>query len=155
MTLFIRLELLGAKIFDRRENAASNCQSSLQPEKSLIKYSRSSTAKSFALSASKHSQASRDAKSTSRIGKSFFVRLAYFAARFSEENIVIGIGVKRRIKIDEIDAGIGKFFRVPQPAKVVAEVKAVRHLIRLCVTNCLRSTGSIRCFLPSGPHDFE
>ncbi len=51
--------------------------------------------------------------------------LAYFAAGLAEEDVVIGIRVKRRIEINEIDAGIGKFFRIPQPAKVIAEVKPV------------------------------
>ena len=55
--------------------------------------------------------------------------LAYFAAGFSEEDVVIGIGIKRRIELNEIDAGIGEFFRVPQPRQVIAEVKAVRHLL--------------------------
>ena len=63
------------------------------------------------------------------IGERVELRLAYFAAGFAEEDVVIGVGVKRRIEIDEIDAGIGELFRVPQPAKVVAKVKAVRHLL--------------------------
>jgi hypothetical protein len=36
---------------------------------------------------------------------------------------LFGVGVKRRVEIDEIDAGIGEFFRIPQPAKVIAEVE--------------------------------
>jgi len=59
------------------------------------------------------------------IGKGVELCLAYFAAGFAKEDVVIGIGIKRRIEIDEIDAGIGKFFRIPQPAKVIAEVKPV------------------------------
>ena len=45
------------------------------------------------------------------------LRLAYFAAGLPEEDIVIGVGVKRRIEINEIDAGIGEFFRVAQPRR--------------------------------------
>jgi len=40
---------------------------------------------------------------------------------------LFGLGVKRWVEIDEIDAGIGKLFRVPQPAEVIAEIEAV-HL---------------------------
>jgi hypothetical protein len=42
---------------------------------------------------------------------------------------LFGVGVKRRVEIDEIDAGIWELFRVPQPAKVIAEIKPVRHLL--------------------------
>jgi hypothetical protein len=63
------------------------------------------------------------------IGESVELRLAYFAAGLAEEDIVIGIRIKRRIEINEIDAGIGKFFRAPQPAEVIAEIKPVRHLL--------------------------
>ena len=40
---------------------------------------------------------------------------------------LFGLGVKRWVEVDEIDAGIGKLFRVPQPAEVIAEIEAV-HL---------------------------
>ena len=40
---------------------------------------------------------------------------------------LFGVGVKRRVEIDEIDAGLGKPFRVPQPAEVIAEIEPV-HL---------------------------
>ena len=40
---------------------------------------------------------------------------------------LFGLGVKRRVEIDEIDAGIGKLFPVPQPTEVIAEIEAV-HL---------------------------
>jgi len=56
------------------------------------------------------------------IGESVELRLAYFAARLPEEDVVIGVRVKRRIEINEIDARIRKFFLIPQPAKVIAEV---------------------------------
>ena len=42
---------------------------------------------------------------------------------------LFGVGVKRRVEIDEIDAGIGKLFRVRQPAEVIAEIEPVRHLL--------------------------
>ena len=47
------------------------------------------------------------------------------AAGFAKEDVIIGIRIKRRVEINEIDAGIGEFFRVPEPAKVIAEVKPV------------------------------
>ena len=40
---------------------------------------------------------------------------------------LFGVGVKRRVEIDEIDAGIGELFRIPQPGQVIAEIKPV-HL---------------------------
>jgi hypothetical protein len=40
---------------------------------------------------------------------------------------LFGVGVKRRVEIDEIDAGIGKLFCVLQPAEVIAEIEPV-HL---------------------------
>lgn len=40
---------------------------------------------------------------------------------------LIGVGVKRRVEIDEIDIGFGKLFRVPQPAKVIAEIEPVHQ----------------------------
>ena len=66
---------------------------------------------------------------TPGVGESVELRLAYFTAGLPEEDIVIGVGIKRRIEVNEIDARIRKFFRIPQPAKVIAEIQAVRHLL--------------------------
>ena len=38
---------------------------------------------------------------------------------------LFGVGVKRRVEIDEINAGIGKLFRVPQPAEIFTEIKPI------------------------------
>jgi hypothetical protein len=38
---------------------------------------------------------------------------------------LFGVGVKRRVEIDEINAGIGKLFRVPQPAEITTEIKPI------------------------------
>jgi hypothetical protein len=43
---------------------------------------------------------------------------------------LFGVGVKRRAEIDEIDAGIGKLCRFPQPAEAIAEMEPV-HIISL------------------------
>ena len=56
------------------------------------------------------------------IGESVELRLAYFAARLPEEDVVIGVRVKRRIEIDKIDARVGKFFPVGKPFQVIAEI---------------------------------
>jgi hypothetical protein len=44
------------------------------------------------------------------IGEDVELCLAYFAAGLPKEDVVIGIRVKRRIEIDEIDAGPGNSF---------------------------------------------
>ena len=51
--------------------------------------------------------------------------MAYLAAGLAEEDVVIGIGIKRRIEIDEIDARVRELVPVSQPAKVIAEIKPV------------------------------
>jgi hypothetical protein len=53
--------------------------------------------------------------------------LAYLSTRLAKKDIVIGVGVKRRIEIDKIDTGVGKFFPVENPFQIVAEIEAV-HL---------------------------
>ena len=40
-------------------------------------------------------------------------------------HVVIGVRIKRRIEIDEIDTCVGKFFPIGKPAKVVSEIKAI------------------------------
>jgi len=39
-----------------------------------------------------------------------------------KRDVVIGVRIKRRIEIDKIDTGIGKFFAIRKPAKVITEV---------------------------------
>src|SRR6266436_3506635 len=43
------------------------------------------------------------------------LRLAYLSARLAKQGVVIGVRVKRRIEINKIDAGIGKFFPIRKP----------------------------------------
>ncbi len=51
--------------------------------------------------------------------------MALRTARLAKENVVIGVRVKRRIEINEIDTRIGKFPAVAQPLQIIAEVQAV------------------------------
>ena len=69
------------------------------------------------------------------------LRLAYFAAGLAKEDVVIGVGIKRRIEINEIDAGIGKFFPVPQPTQVIAEIQPVHSTARDSSTSLGMTTG--------------
>ena len=56
------------------------------------------------------------------IGKGVELCLAYFAAGFAKEDVVIGIGIKRRVKINEIDAGVRELRGVPKPSEIIAEI---------------------------------
>ena len=49
------------------------------------------------------------------IGECVELRLANLSTRFAKENVVICVGIKRRIEIDKIDACVGKFFPVGKP----------------------------------------
>jgi len=55
------------------------------------------------------------------------LRLADLPGWLAKEDVVIGVGVKRRIEIDKIDARVRKFFPIRKPFEIVAEIKAV-HL---------------------------
>ena len=61
------------------------------------------------------------------IGEGVELRLAYLPARLAKEDVVIGVRIKRRVEIDQIDARVGKFFPIRKPFEIVAEIKAV-HL---------------------------
>src|SRR6266568_3175839 len=58
-----------------------------------------------------------------RAGEGAELRLAYLPARFAKKNVVIGVRIKRRIEIDEIDARVGKFFPIRKPFQIIAEIK--------------------------------
>ncbi len=51
--------------------------------------------------------------------------LAHRAARLAEENVVIGVRIKRRIEINKIDTRIRKLAPVTQPFQIVAEVQPI------------------------------
>ena len=58
------------------------------------------------------------------VGEGVELRLAGRPGRLVEEDVVVGVGVERRIEIDQVDAGIGELFGVPKPFEVVPEVEA-------------------------------
>ena len=41
--------------------------------------------------------------------------MAYLPTRLTKEDVVIGVGVKLRIEIDEIDTRVRKFFLIRKP----------------------------------------
>jgi hypothetical protein len=49
------------------------------------------------------------------IGECVELRLTYLTAGLAKENVVIGIRIKGRIEINQIDAGVGKFFPIRKP----------------------------------------
>src|SRR5262245_53807897 len=59
------------------------------------------------------------------IGEGVELRLAHLPARLAKENVVIRVGVKWRIEIDEIDTRVGKFFPIRKPFQVVAEIQPI------------------------------
>jgi hypothetical protein len=50
------------------------------------------------------------------------------AGRFAEQDVVIRVGIERRVEINEVNAGVGKFLWVAQPLEIVAEKEAVHWL---------------------------
>jgi len=48
-------------------------------------------------------------------------------SRGARVHFLIGVRVKRRIKINKIDACIGKFFPIGKPLQIVAEIQAVQR----------------------------
>jgi hypothetical protein len=58
-----------------------------------------------------------------RVGEGVELRLAYLPARLAEEDVVIGVGIKRRIEIDEIDARVGKFTAIRQPLEIITKIQ--------------------------------
>jgi len=64
-----------------------------------------------------------------RVGEGVELRLAHLPARLAEENVVIGVGVERRIEVDKIDAGVGKLFPIRKPLQIVAEIQSIHSTI--------------------------
>src|SRR5437870_8060819 len=63
-----------------------------------------------------------------RVGESVELRLAYGAAWFAEEDVIIRIRIKRRIEINEIDTRVGKFFPIREPFQVVSKIEAIHSV---------------------------
>jgi hypothetical protein len=53
------------------------------------------------------------------------LRLARFAGSLAEQDIVIRIGIKRRVEINKVNAGVRENLQVAQPLKIVTEKEAV------------------------------
>jgi hypothetical protein len=51
--------------------------------------------------------------------------LAVLAGLLAEQDVVIGVGIERRVEVNEVNAGVGEFLGVAQPAEIVAKEKAV------------------------------
>ncbi len=68
--------------------------------------------------------------------------LAHFPAGFAKQNVVIRVRVERWIEINQIDARIREFFRVPQPAEIIAEVKSI-HLFEQGWSGAGNSSASV------------
>src|ERR1039457_1091148 len=49
------------------------------------------------------------------------LRLAGLAGLFAEEDVVVGVGIERRVEVFEVNAVVGEFPGVAQPTEVVAE----------------------------------
>ena len=59
------------------------------------------------------------------VGEGMELRLTRLAGRFAEEDVVIGVGIERRVEINEVNARVGKKLRVAQPLEIVAEKEPV------------------------------
>ena len=59
------------------------------------------------------------------VGEGVELGLAGLAGGLAEEDVVIGVGVERRVEVFEVNAGVGEFPGVAQPAEVVAKEEAV------------------------------
>ena len=53
------------------------------------------------------------------------LRLTRLAGSLPEQDIVIRIGIERRIQINEVNAGVRKNLRIAQPLEIVTEKEAV------------------------------
>jgi hypothetical protein len=73
----------------------------------------------------RRSTLSHGARPIPGVGEGVELRLAGLAGRLAEQDVVIRIGIERRVEIDEVNAGVGKKLRVAQPVEIVAEQEAV------------------------------
>ena len=53
------------------------------------------------------------------------LRLARLAGSLAEQDIIIRIGIERRVEINEINARVGKNLGIPQPLEIVTEKESV------------------------------
>src|SRR5438552_13317614 len=69
-----------------------------------------------------------------RIGEGVELRLADLSARLAKKDVVIGVRVKRRIEIDKIDTGVGKFFPIRKPFQIGPEIPLI-HAVTVTLTS--------------------
>jgi hypothetical protein len=53
------------------------------------------------------------------------LRLARLAGSLAEQDVVIRIGIERRVEINKVNAGVGKNLRVAQPLEIVTKKEPV------------------------------
>jgi hypothetical protein len=74
---------------------------------------------------------------TPGVGEGVELCRAGFAGRFAEQDVVIRIGIERRVEINEVNAGVRKNPRVAQSLEIVAEQGTVHEAQALAV--CTRA----------------
>lgn len=72
-----------------------------------------------------------------RVGERVELRLAHLPARLAKEDVVIGVGVKGGIEINQIDTSVGKFLPIRKPFEIVRRNTAdsFRETSRDCSTS--------------------
>ena len=89
------------------------------------------------------------------IGEGVELRLAGLAGLFAEQDVVIRVGIERRVEINEVNAGVGKFLGVAQPTEIVAKEKPVDWAEDLAVhgrTGEKISRIGLQIILPNNTH---
>lgn len=65
------------------------------------------------------------------------LRLSRLAGSFAEQDVVIRIGIERRVEINQINARVGKKFRIPQPLEIVAKKKFIHDKLTLVLARAV------------------
>ena len=63
------------------------------------------------------------------VGEGVELRRAGFAGRFAEQDVVIRIGIERRVEINEVNAGVRKNLRIAQPLEIVAKMDSFKKQV--------------------------
>ena len=79
-----------------------------------------------------------------RVREGVKLRLAYLPARLAKKDVVIGVRIKRRIEINEIETRVGEFLAIGKPFQIVAEIQPIH----------LGKTAHNNRFLPPSPHGY-
>ena len=62
-----------------------------------------------------------------RVHKGVELRLAHLPAALAKGDVVIGVRIKRRVEINQINARIWKFFPIRKPFQIVAERQPIHE----------------------------